>query len=106
MGLYKDPDGKNITFKTTTLGDNLSVNDNATVKSSEMTALKKRVIYLETCLKQYVSKPACLFLAIEAHYTSVFVVHFLIIVIQQWNTPAHSRLFLLLLDTLYVTLNL
>ena len=33
MGLYKDPDGKNITFKTTTLGDNLTVNDNATVKS-------------------------------------------------------------------------
>ena len=68
MGLYKDPDGQIITLRTTTLGDISTVDDNAIVKCNEMKALQQRVIDLETCLKQYVSKPACCVL-IEAYYT-------------------------------------
>ena len=51
MGLYKDPDGKNIT--TFTERDNATV-DNNTTSGSNMKELKRRVVELETSLKQYV----------------------------------------------------
>ena len=54
VGLYKDPDWKNITtFKTSTEKDNETV-DNKTTSGSEMKELQRRVVELETSLKQYV----------------------------------------------------
>ena len=51
MGLYKDPEGKNIT--TFTEKDSATV-DNNTTSGSGMKELQRRVIELETSLKQYV----------------------------------------------------
>ena len=51
VGLYKDPGGKNIT--TFTEKDNATV-DNNTTSGSDMKELKRRVVELETSLKQYV----------------------------------------------------
>ena len=58
MELYKDPDGKNISLMTTHEGN--STIDNNTTSEGEIKELQRRVIELETCLKQYVSKLACL----------------------------------------------
>ena len=51
MGLYKDPDGRNIT--TFTEKDNATI-DNNTTSGSGMKQLQQRVVELETSLKQYV----------------------------------------------------
>ena len=58
MELYKDPDGKNISLMATHGGN--STRDNNTTSEGEIKELQRRVIELETCLKQYVSKLACL----------------------------------------------
>ena len=58
MELYKDPDGKNISLMITHEGN--STIDNNTTSEGEIKELQRRVIELETCLKQYVSKLACL----------------------------------------------
>ena len=53
MGLYKDPDGKNITtFKSNTEKDNATVDKSTS--GSEMKDLRRKVVELETSLKQYV----------------------------------------------------
>ena len=51
MGLYKDPDGKSI--NTFTEKDNGTI-DNNTTSGSDMKQLQRRVVELETSLKQYV----------------------------------------------------
>ena len=51
--LYKDPDGKNITtFKSNTEKDNATVDKSTS--GSEMKDLRRKVVELETSLKQYV----------------------------------------------------
>ena len=52
VGLYKDPDGKDITFKTTTQRESTS----DTETNSEMRELRRRVIELENSLIKCVSK--------------------------------------------------
>ena len=54
VGLYKDPDGKDITFETTTQRDGSSM-DTETRGGSEMRELRRRVIELENSLIQHVS---------------------------------------------------
>ena len=54
VGLYKDPDGKDITFKTTTQRENSMTENNAS--ENEMKELRRRVVELENSLIQCVSK--------------------------------------------------
>ena len=55
VGLYKDPDGKDITFKTTTQRESTSDTENRN-DNSEMRELRRRVIELENSLIKCVSK--------------------------------------------------
>ena len=53
MGLYKDPDGKSITtFKPNSEKDSATVDKSTS--ESEMKDLRRKVVELETSLKQYV----------------------------------------------------
>ena len=53
VGLYKDPDGKDITFKTSTQNDFTSADVNR--NDSEIRELRRRVNELENSLLQCVS---------------------------------------------------
>ena len=55
VGLYKDPDGKDITFKTTTQRESTSDTETKN-ENSEMRELRRRVIELENSLIKCVSK--------------------------------------------------
>ena len=53
VGLYKDPDGKNIaTFVSNTEKDGATVDKSTS--GSEVKELRRKVVELETSLKQYV----------------------------------------------------
>ena len=53
VGLYKDPDGKNITtFKPNSEKDSATVDKSTS--GSEVKELQRKVVELETSLKQYV----------------------------------------------------
>ena len=54
VGLYKDPDGKDITFKTTTQKD-IPIVHTDTRGNGEMIELRQRVVELENTLLQCVS---------------------------------------------------
>ena len=56
MGLYNDPDGKNINLNTTTEKDHSTVDNNISSNGNEVKELQRRVIELEKSLKQYVRK--------------------------------------------------
>ena len=51
VGLYKDPDGKNITTFTE---KEVTTIDNKAASGNEMKELQRKVVELETSLKQYV----------------------------------------------------
>ena len=51
VGLYKDPDGKKITLKTTLSADSVT----ESFEKKQMKHLKRRVTELEISLTQYVS---------------------------------------------------
>ena len=54
VGLYKDPEGKDISFKTTTQNEN-SYSDDKNKSDSEIKELRRKVNELENSLIQYVS---------------------------------------------------
>ena len=51
VGLYKDPDGKEITFKTTLSADSIT----ESFEKKQMKHLKRRVTELELSLTHYVN---------------------------------------------------
>lgn len=55
VGLYKDPDGKNITFNVTTGGDKSKATSQSSGGDTEVRRLQMKVTELEYSLRQRVS---------------------------------------------------